>query len=228
MQRVVLSAVASLLVASSTLAASALKTQQDRLSYSMGATTGMAFKTHAIPVKPDLFAQGLQDSMNGKKLLLSKAQIKATLSAFQKEKINEMREQYKTLAAENAQKSEAFLTKNKAKPGIQTLPSGLQYKVMKAGQGQSPSVKDTVVVNYEGRLISGKVFDSSYKRGKPATFPLNAMIEGWQQALTKMKPGATWQLYIPAKLAYGENGIPGLIGPNEALIFKVNLIQVKK
>ena len=228
MKRIITGAAISLIIASSALAATTLKSEQDRLSYAMGATTGMAFKTHNIPVSASMFVEGLKDSMNGKKLLLSEAQIKKALTTYQKKKLTELREEYKVTAKQNAKKSKAFLDKNKSKEGIKTLASGVQYKVIKAGSGKSPSIKDTVVVNYEGSLMDGQVFDSSYKRGKPASFPLKAMIQGWQVALTKMKPGATWELYIPPNLAYGKGGVPGLIGPNEALVFKVNLISVKK
>jgi len=129
--------------------------------------------------------------------------------------------------------SAAFLAENQKKPGVVTLPNGLQYKEITPGKGASPTDSDTVVVEYVGTLINGKQFDSSYDRGQPATFPVSAVIPGWTQALKLMKPGATWELYIPAELAYGEQGVPGnpgqppVIGPNQALIFKVHLVKVK-
>ena len=119
------------------------------------------------------------------------------------------------------------MAKNKSQPGVKTLASGLQYKVIKAGQGKAPSASDSVTVNYEGKLINGTVFDSSYKRNKPITFPVNGVIKGWQTVLTMMKPGATWEVAIPANLAYGAAGVPGSeIGPNETLLFKINLVSV--
>ncbi len=121
-----------------------------------------------------------------------------------------------------------FLESNKKKPGVVTLPSGLQYKVIHAGNGEKPAATDVVVVNYAGRLIDGTEFDSSYKRGEPASFPVNAVIPGWTEALQLMKTGSTWELYIPSNLAYGEQGAPPSIGPNQTLIFKVNLMAVKK
>lgn len=122
----------------------------------------------------------------------------------------------------------AFLSANKNKAGVVTTASGLQYEVIETGKGKKPTITDSVTVDYEGKLINGKVFDSSYQRGQPATFPLNQVIAGWQEAIPMMNEGSTWMLYIPAKLAYGEEGAGGVIGPNEALIFKVHLISVNK
>lgn len=122
---------------------------------------------------------------------------------------------------------EAFMQTNKDKKGVVTLPSGLQYKVITPGTGKKPGTSDTVTVDYEGKLIDGKIFDSSYQRGQPATFPVNGVIPGWTEALQLMNEGSTWMLYIPANLAYGEAGAGGLIGPNETLVFKVHLISVK-
>jgi FKBP-type peptidyl-prolyl cis-trans isomerase FklB len=123
---------------------------------------------------------------------------------------------------------EAFLEKNKNKPGVITLPDGLQYKILIEGQGERPTDSDSVTVHYSGTLIDGTVFDSSYKRGEPAVFPVNGVIPGWSEALKLMKVGSTWKLYIPASLAYGEQGAPPVIGPNQTLIFKVRLIAVNK
>lgn len=121
----------------------------------------------------------------------------------------------------------AFLDGNAKKPGVVALPTGLQYKVLVEGKGKKPSSTDTVVVNYAGRLIDGTEFDSSYKSGQPATFPVNAVIPGWVEALQLMPQGSTWELYIPSSLAYGSAGAPPIIGPNETLIFKVELLEVK-
>lgn len=121
----------------------------------------------------------------------------------------------------------AFMEKNKTEAGMVTLPSGLQYKVMEAGTGKKPSKNDTVTVDYEGTLLNGAVFDSSYKRGQPASFPVSGVIAGWQEALQLMPMGSTWMLYIPPELAYGKAGAGGMIGPNETLVFKVHLISVQ-
>ncbi len=131
-------------------------------------------------------------------------------------------------AMQNQTTSAAFLLANQKKPGVTTLSNGLQYKIIEPGQGVSPTDNDTVVVDYQGTLPDGTEFDSSYKRGQPATFPVAAVIPGWTQALKMMKPGATWELYIPATLAYGDQGAPPVIGPNQALVFKVHLIKVNK
>ncbi len=129
--------------------------------------------------------------------------------------------------ATNLTAGDAFLAANKKKPGVVTLADGLQYKILKAGKGAKPTATDTVTVNYAGRLVNGTEFDSSYKRGEPTSFPVNGVIPGWTEALQLMTPGSTWELYIPASLAYGERGAPPSIGPNETLIFKVELIKVQ-
>ena len=131
-------------------------------------------------------------------------------------------------ATKNKVNGEAFLKANKQKQGVVTLPSGLQYKVLKEGTGTPPKADDVVTVNYQGSLIDGTEFDSSYRRGQPATFPVNGVIQGWVEALQLMKPGSTWELYIPANLAYGEDGAAPAIGPNEVLIFKVELLSIDK
>ncbi|OGT41734.1 MAG: hypothetical protein A3F13_08790 [Gammaproteobacteria bacterium RIFCSPHIGHO2_12_FULL_40_19] len=205
-----------------------LTTDTGKLSYSMGFKTGEAMKTHSIAIDTQDFAQGLQDGYQGTKPQLTEAVMQTSLSTMQKQMVQKMQQQYAQVAEKNTQEGQTYLTNNAKAPGIVTLPSGLQYKVIDAGKGESPTLNDTVTVNYEGTLINGTVFDSSYKRGQPATFKVRDVIQGWQDALTHMKPGATWMLYIPASLAYGKQGSMGAIGPNETLIFKVDLISVKK
>lgn len=229
MKRVIVSLIgASLLVGVSAYAATTLSTEQDKLSYSMGVMTGKAFKEHQIQVNAQAFSAGLNDGYTGNKTLLTDTEMHQLLANFQQQAMVKMQEKMKQAAAENAQKGQAFLAENKSKPDVKTTADGLQYKVIKPGNGESPAATDTVTVNYEGRLLDGKVFDSSYQRGKPITFPVNGVIKGWQEALQLMKPGAEWELYIPAELAYGTQGAPGVIGPNETLIFKVSLISVQK
>lgn len=218
----------ALLSCASAQAATSLKTKQDKLSYSMGVMTGRAFKAHDIDIDPKVFEMGLSDGISGKKTKLSEKKIRETLANFQKESMKKMQVKVKKLAKANEKQSVAFLASNKSKPGVKTTSSGLQYKIIKPGKGKSPTLQDVVTVNYEGKLLNGKVFDSSYQRGKPATFPVKNVIKGWQEALVMMKPGAVWELYIPPKLAYGKKGAPGIIGPNQTLIFKINLISVKK
>lgn len=136
--------------------------------------------------------------------------------------------QMQSSASKTPMTGEAFLEANKKKPGVVTLPDGLQYKVIKEGKGAKPSATDTVTVNYEGKLIDGTEFDSSYKRGEPASFPVNGVIPGWVEALQLMNEGSSWELFIPAKLAYGEQGAPPSIGPNQVLVFKVELLKINK
>lgn len=133
-----------------------------------------------------------------------------------------------TANTQNATTGDAFLEKNKTQPGVVTTQDGLQYKIITEGKGPKPKLDDQVTVHYQGTLVNGQEFDSSYKRGEPATFPVNGVIPGWTEALQLMPVGSTWELYIPAKLAYGDAGAPPVIGPNETLIFKVQLIAIKK
>lgn len=141
---------------------------------------------------------------------------------------NTMTNESTATSAKSTNAGEAFLEANKKKEGVVTLPDGLQYKVITEGKGAKPTLNDVVTVHYAGTLVDGKEFDSSYKRGEPATFPVSGVIAGWTEALQLMPAGSTWELYIPANLAYGDQGAPPVIGPNETLIFKVQLISVKK
>src|SRR3990167_5203338 len=178
--------VAATVMTATAFAAAPLKTEQDKLSYAMGYETGRAFKSHQMDVKPDIYMLGMQAGMSGKAAQLSEAEMEKTLAEFQKRNMKKMRETMKKEAELNGNASEAFLKANKAKPDIVSTDSGLQYKVLKAGSGPKPTDKDVVIVNYEGKLLDGKVFDSSYKRGKPIAIPLDGVIKGWQEALTKM------------------------------------------
>jgi FKBP-type peptidyl-prolyl cis-trans isomerase FklB len=141
---------------------------------------------------------------------------------------NSMSNEPAASSSKNTDAGAAFLAANAKKPGVKTLPDGLQYKVITEGKGEKPTLNDVVTVHYMGTLVDGKEFDSSYKRGEPATFPVAGVIAGWTEALQLMPAGSTWELYIPANLAYGEQGAPPVIGPNETLIFKVQLLSVKK
>ncbi len=203
-----------------------LKTDNDRVSYTIGVDMGKSLKSQNLKLNIDMLARGIKDGVNGNQLLMTDDQMRQTLIGLQKQIIAKQQVEMKTLADKNLKAGEKFLATNKAKSGVKTLTNGLQYKVIKAGKGKSPSRNDVVTVDYEGKLINGKVFDSTYKRGKSATFKLSQVIPGWQQALQMMKAGATWELFIPSKLAYGAKGLGGPIGPNETLIFKVHLIAV--
>jgi FKBP-type peptidyl-prolyl cis-trans isomerase FklB len=194
-----------------------LKSQKEKVSYIIGTDIGGNLKRQSVDVDPNILARGIQDALSGAKPLLSKEEIQETMVAFQKE-----------MADKQKQRGEAFLSENKKKEGVKTLPSGLQYKVVKAGTGKKPKVNDTVTVNYRGTLIDGTEFDSSFRRGQPATFQVSGVIPGWTEAMQLMAEGAKWQLFIPPNLAYGERGAGGLIGPNATLIFEVELISVQE
>ena len=158
---------------------------------------------------------------------MTEQEMKETLTGLQKELIEKQAERNKQIAEKNKKEGEAFLAANKTKEGVKTLPDGLQYKVIKEGTGKTPTEKDSVVCNYRGTLTDGTEFDSSYKRGQPATFPVKGVIPGWTEALKMMKEGSKWELFIPSNLAYGERGAGNVIGPNATLIFEIELISVK-
>jgi FKBP-type peptidyl-prolyl cis-trans isomerase len=203
-----------------------LKTQKEKTSYAIGMNMAASMKTNAIDVDVDALVKGIRDSLAGGKTLMTDEQARETITALQKDLQTKMHEKAKVQAEKNKKEGEEFLAKNKEKEGVKTLPDGLQYKVITEGKGKSPLATDTVTVNYRGTLIDGTEFDSSYKRGQPATFPVNGVIKGWTEALQLMKEGSKWQLFIPSSLAYGERGAGGLIGPNATLIFEVELIKV--
>jgi FKBP-type peptidyl-prolyl cis-trans isomerase FklB len=207
---------------------SPLKTQKDKVSYSIGTDIGNNLKKQSIDIDPDIVAKGVKDAYTGGKPLMSESEIRETMEAFRKEMMAKLQERQKTLSEKNKKEGEAFLAENAKKEGVKTLPSGLQYKVITEGTGKTPQATDTVSVNYKGTLIDGTEFDSSYRRGQPATFPVKGVIPGWTEALQLMKEGAKWQLFIPSKLGYGEVGAGSQIGPNATLIFEVELISIKQ
>jgi FKBP-type peptidyl-prolyl cis-trans isomerase FklB len=206
--------------------AASLKTQRDKISYIIGMDAGKNLKVQSIDVDPDIFMKGFKDALSGNKSLLSDDIIKESMAVFQDEIMKKHEDELKKAAAQNKKEGEAFLAENKKKEGVVTLASGLQYKVIKEGDGKSPKETDTVTVNYQGTFIDGTEFDSSYKRNQPATLQVNGVIPGWTEALQLMKVGSKWQLFIPAGLAYGEQGAGKVIGPNATLIFEVELISI--
>jgi len=203
-----------------------LKDQKDKASYSIGHDIGTTFKKQNIELNPDALFSGLKDALAGKEAMTKEERDK-TLADFQKEMAEKQAAATKAAGEKNLADGEKFLAENKAKEGVKTTASGLQYKVLKEGTGTSPKPTDTVVTNYKGTLLDGTEFDSSYKRNEPATFPVNRVIPGWTEALQLMKPGSKYQLFIPSKLAYGERGAGRDIGPNSALIFEVELLSIK-
>jgi len=206
-----------------------LKNQKDKVSYAIGLNIGRNLandlKKQLIDIDSNLLTRGIQDALAGAKPLLTDQEIQETMVAFQKE----MMAKWEEVGKKNKVDGEAFLAENKKKEGVKTLPSGLQYKVIKAGTGKKPKADDTVTVNYRGTLINGTEFDSSYKRGQPATFPVSGgIIAGWTEVLKLMGEGAKWELFIPSNLAYGERGTSGIIGPNATLIFEIELVSIKQ
>lgn len=209
-----------------TTSSSLLQNDNDKASYTIGVDMGKSLKAQNLLLNIDVLARGIKDGLSGGSLLMTDDEMRQTLLTLQKQILAKQQAQMKALADKNAQAGQKFLSDNKSKPGVKTTDTGLQYKVVDAGTGKMPGKDDVVTVDYEGKLVNGQVFDSTYQRGKPATFQLSQVIEGWQQALQMMKSGATWELYIPPKLAYGDKGLGGPIGPNETLVFKVHLISV--
>jgi len=199
-----------------------LKDLKDKASYAIGLNVGFNFKRQNVDVNQDAFTAGFKDALSGRKPLMSEQEVRDTMMAFEKD----MQQNLTETAQKNAAEAEKFLAANKTKEGVKTTGSGLQYKVLKEGSGAQPKSSDTVTVNYRGTLTDGTEFDSSYKRGQPATFPVSGVIKGWTEALQLMKVGSKLQLFIPANLAYGEQGRPG-IPPSSALIFEVELMDVK-
>ena len=196
-----------------------LKSPTEKLSYALGMDVGNQFRKQSVDVDPAIFMRGLRDALSGGKTLLTEEEVRTAITGLQ----TEMKGR---LAAKNKQEGEAFLAQNKTKEGVVTLPSGLQYKILKAGEGSKPTLEDTVMCNYRGTLVDGTEFDSSYKRGQPATFPVKGVIKGWTEALQLMPIGSKWQLFIPSDLAYGERGL-GPIAPDSALIFEVELLSIQ-
>src|SRR5213592_1134514 len=201
---------------------SPLKDQKDKVSYSLGLNIGFNLGRQNVPINPDALVAGIKDAIAGKPQL-TPDQIKETMTAFEKD----MEQKQKAEGDKNASEGTKFLEENKKKEGVKTTASGLQYKLIKEGTGAQPKATDTVTVNYRGTLINGKEFDSSYKRGQPATFPLNGVIKGWTEALQLMKVGSKYQLFVPSNLAYGERAVGADIAANATLIFEVELLDVK-
>lgn len=204
-----------------------LTSTRDKISYSIGTRIGKDFSRQQLDLDPDILSRGIKDAMEGKGMLMTEAEVQAVLQKFQQEQMAAKEVQMKAIGEKNAKEGAAFLAENAKKDGVATLASGLQYKILTKGTGKTPTQTDTVTVNYRGTLIDGQEFDSSYKRGQPATFPVNGVIRGWTEALQLMKEGAKWQLFIPAELAYGERGAGQTIGPNATLVFDVELISIK-
>ena len=199
------------------------KSDKQKFSYTVGFQIGQNLKRQNLDLDTKAFSQGAQDAISSAKPRLTTEEMQATVQSQQKKEM----EKQELLMKKNLEAGQAFLEANKKKEGVIALPSGLQYKVITEGKGKQPKSTDTVIAHYRGTLTNGTEFDSSYKRNEPATFPVAGVIKGWQEALPLMKEGATWQVYIPAELAYGPRGAGAVIGPNEVLIFDIELVSVK-
>jgi len=204
-----------------------LKDQKDKESYSLGFQFGQNLKSQGVEINLAIYTSGIQDALGGKESQMTSEEIRVTITALQQRLGAAQQKVQKEQAAKNLSEGKAFLATNEKKEGIKTLPSGLQYKVLMEGSGKIPKAENSVTVHYKGILIDGTEFDSSYKRGQPATFQANGVIKGWTEALQLMKEGSKWQLFIPPELAYGDRGAGPRIPPNSTLIFEVELISVK-
>ena len=200
-----------------------LKDVKDKASYSFGLNIGLNLQRQNVELNQDAFIAGLKDGVAGRKPLLSEQEVREAMMAFEKD----MQQKKADVAKKNTAEGEKFLAENKSKEGVKTTASGLQYKVLKEGSGAQPKAADSVTVNYRGTLLDGTEFDSSYKRGQPATFPVGGVIKGWTEALQLMKTGSKFQLFVPANLAYGDRSPGAQIPAGSTLIFEVELMEVK-
>jgi len=204
-----------------------LNSPKEKLSYALGMDLGNQLRRQSVELDPDIFYRALKDALSGGKTLLTEAEARAAIGALQNEIRQKQAEAAKLAAEKNKQEGETFLAANSKKDGVVTLDSGLQYKILRAGEGAKPSASDKVVCHYRGTLIDGTEFDSSYKRNQPATFAVSGVIKGWTEALQLMPAGSKWQLFIPSALAYGERGRGTVIGPNATLVFEVELVSIQ-
>lgn len=209
------------------LVLAAPESDQEKLSYSIGVTLGQSLSQDIEELDVDTFTQAFKDAYNGNELQMSDDERAQALAQFQQQRMAEQQAQAQQAAEANRAEGEQFLAENADKEGVQVTDSGLQYKELESGDGATPGPQDNVTVHYEGKLLDGSVFDSSYQRGEPVEFRVDQVIEGWQEALQMMSVGDTWMIYLPSDLAYGEAGTGGPIGPNEALTFKVELLGVE-
>ncbi len=204
-----------------------LKTQKEKLSYAIGMNLGQSMKKDSLDIDPAILTRAIKDALTGAKLAMTDEEAKTIITAFRSEMMKKQQAEAQKIGDANKQAGEKFLAENKNKPGVVTLPSGLQYKIIKQGDGPKPTASDTVVTNYRGTLIDGTEFDSSYKRNEPATFPVGQVIKGWTEALQLMPAGSKWELFIPSNLAYGERSPGPEIAPNSTLVFDIELLSIQ-
>ncbi len=204
-----------------------IESQKDKVSYCIGWDIGNSFKKQSLEINPDILLKGINDVLSGNNPQMTEKEMGQTMMNFQKEMMVKRTEAQKNVGEKNKKEGEEFLAKNKNNQGVISLPSGLQYRVIKEGNGKIPKLTDKVSVNYQGTLIDGTEFDSSYRRGQPAKFPVSGVIKGWTEALQLMKVGSKWELFIPSRLAYAEQGAGSIIGPNAVLVFQVELLSIE-
>jgi FKBP-type peptidyl-prolyl cis-trans isomerase FklB len=204
-----------------------LKTPKDKLSYALGMNLGNNLHKETVDIDAAIVLRGLKDALAAGKTLLTEDEARAAPTQLQTEVRGKQQEKMKVAGEMNKKEGVEFLAANKSKEGVVILPSGLQYKILTAGTGPKPTASDTVVCNYRGTLISGAEFDSSYKRGQPASFPVNGVIKGWTEALQLMPVGSKWQLFVPSEMGYGDRGAGADIGPGATLIFEVELLSIQ-
>jgi len=210
------------LLSSNTFAETEIKTEQQKLSYALGIYFSQGITQQNIDLDNAAFLQAIEDALTQSEPKMSQTEIQEALSKYQQKVVAERN----NIAASNKSAGEKFLKENAKKEGVVTLDSGLQYKILKDGNGESPTIDSNVKVHYHGTHIDGKVFDSSYERGEPISLSLNQVIKGWQEAVPLMKVGSKWQIYVPSELAYGEHGAGGSIQPNETLVFDIELLGI--
>ncbi|WP_417227093.1 FKBP-type peptidyl-prolyl cis-trans isomerase [Amphritea sp.] len=203
-----------------------LETDQQKLGYSLGLMLGERLKADVEELDVDALRRAVETVYSGDEPLLKPEEVEATMMAFQQAKMAEQQAEFTKISEDNLKKGQEYLAENGKKEGVVTTESGLQYEELTAGEGESPKAEDTVKVHYRGSLISGTDFDSSYSRGEPVSFPLNGVIPGWTEGLQLMKTGGKARLVLPAELAYGPGGMGDAIGPNETLVFEVELLEI--
>jgi FKBP-type peptidyl-prolyl cis-trans isomerase FklB len=205
-----------------------LKTQQDKINYGIGVGVARNFKNQGLEVNLDLVIRGMRDALSGATLQMTEEDLAKTMYAFQQELQQKLAQARKQAAEQNKKEGDAFLAENAKKEGVTRLASGLQYKILKTGDGKIPASTDSVECHYRGTFVDGNEFDSSYKMGNPVTFKVQGgVIQGWSEVLKLMPVGSKWQVFIPSELAYGERGAGSQIGPNKTLIFEIELLSIK-
>jgi FKBP-type peptidyl-prolyl cis-trans isomerase FklB len=204
-----------------------LKTEKDKESYALGMNVGKSLKKDGVDIDPRIVARAIADTLAGSKTLLTDEEARTALMTLQSDVRKRQTAQTDAVGLTNKQEGDAFLAANKNQQGVTTLPDGLQYKILKEGDGPKPTAADSVVCNYRGTLLNNKEFDSSYKRGQPATFPVSGVIKGWTEALQLMPVGSKWQIVVPPDLGYGSRGAGADIGPNSTLVFEIELLSIQ-